>query len=102
MTTMRGKERILQGIPGMHDPRKTMVPHVATEPPVIQEIVLHSCAVKVAEMPDGGKIARFVAPNGIAVTIPLDKNGVELVIARLRGEKESSLVVAPGGSIPGT
>ena len=94
-----------QGIPGMPNMpggARVAVPQAATEPPVIVEIVLHSCAVKVAEMPDGGRIMRLIAPNGIAVTVPMDQDGVKTVIGRLSGEPESSLMVVPGGSIPGT
>lgn len=55
------------------------------EPPVVQEVVLHQCSVKTADIPTGGKILRFVCPNGFTVTIPLNEQGVELVIQRLKG-----------------
>lgn len=78
-------------IPGIN---QNAPPMPVMEAPVVWEIVLHSCAVRCADMPDGGKLLRFNSPNGMAVTIPLDKNGAELVIQRLKG---SDISIVRGG-----
>lgn len=67
---------------------------------ITREMVIHMAAIQVVDHPDGGgrKILRFVCPDGLAIGVPLDTQGIEAVVQGLRG---TGLTVHRSGTIPG-
>lgn len=91
-------------VPGMREtpilpPLPPGAAAVPQEPVVVQEIVLYNCAVRSSDIPDGGKILRFICPNGITISVPLSEKGIEVTIQALKGTDltvAQSTVVIPG------
>lgn len=91
-------------VPGMRDnPLPPLPPGaqpvVQQDAVVVQEIVLYNCAVRSSDIPDGGKILRFICPNGITISVPLSEKGIEVTIQALKGTDltvAKSSVVIPG------
>ena len=56
------------------------------------EIILHQAQIRIADLPNGGKIIQFITPQGIVITAHLDEQGAKTVAAGLG----SGLIVANG------
>lgn len=84
----------MDAVPGI----KKNEPERQLQAPVSAELVLHSCGISVAQLPDGQTLLRLVTPFGLAVSVKFDEGGREALITQMKG---SNIQVARPGQVPG-